>query len=138
MAKFIIDGQEIPIGGSSSEWTYLDTFDLSSGALSYEIDTGDYKEVLILNTGTGVYENLGISWRNSVTSNSYFSSRVYLKASESGTHLTFLPNNIVRIISSRSNSDTLTWNKVVEVDGLSTKLSITFTSVTSGIIIYGK
>ena len=51
------------VGGGSAEWRLLDTFDLSSGALSYTADTTGCREILFVTEVTIVCNGGMASWK---------------------------------------------------------------------------
>lgn len=121
-------------GGGSSEYRLVDTFDLSSGALSYTADTTGCKDILVVNTAAVTCSGANSTWKG-VTVNSTITKTVGTVA-----NYVALPDNMILAIVTRDTSEPLANHKVY-FDAVETnnEFTITCSSASAGIIkVYGR
>ena len=135
---------DIPSGGNSSttisnQWNYIDTADLSSGALLYEFDTTGYNEIILIITcdltcsgGTWNWKQLPIPVSNAVNT--------LTKKGLGVITITYLEDNTLIVSRPRNDADYLVTTAAIEnVLDTNNTFKLTFTTATSGTIkVYGR
>ena len=128
-------------GGTVSEesWQHLDTFDLSSGAVSYEIDTTGHNEIMLLVTTVLDASGCTFSWKQFPPTTP--GPNVTLAKVLGGmTQLSYLGDGLVVVHKPRNDGDTLRQTYLVTgVADSNNTLNLKFATVTSGVInVYGR
>ncbi len=127
----------VPGGGAA--WRYLDTFDLSSGAVSYETDTTGCNEILLLVTAE--LSNGGtVSWKGFSAVGSVAAPSGLSKALAGVTHLRYMSDGFVIVQKPRNDSDTLQQSSfAVDAKSDNHALKLSFGTATSGVVkVYGR
>ena len=130
-----LDGIDIPTGGGG--WKPLDTFDLSSGAVSYSTDTMGCVEIMLITTEALVATAIGHSWKKA---NGVSSGAASVPKTIGGVViLSYLGDGLIAVSTPRENDTFLRSSLCSYADDSDTSLVVTCSSATSGIIkVYGR
>ena len=116
------------------EWKFLDTFDLSSGALSYTTDTAGCKEVLTIVTEALTASGCQLRWKSSPDKAHQY------KFFAAFCHMTYLGDGFIFEKGNRQdNSDLVIAGILASANEENNDLTLTCASASAGILrVYGR
>ena len=119
---------------ASKKWKLLDTFDLSSGAVSYSTDTTGCTELMVVTTATATGSGQAMTWKGVAM------SEVNQLAVGSVRTMTHLSNGKIAYQTARGNTDTLQKSGIVTgANANDNTFVLKFSSVSAGTIdVWGR